>query len=81
MKDIAYRLRPRQVRIHASAEFTSDMAANLAAVFHQAQDERVVVNFSDRGVWAVTSAGTRVFIGATYIFESDQPDAAKPKIQ
>lgn len=82
MKDIAHRIRPRGVRIHASAEFTSDMADNLASIFKRnEQDERVVVNFSNMGIWAVTGHGVRVFIGATDIFDTDEYDATKSKVQ
>ncbi|MFN3275387.1 MAG: hypothetical protein ACK41U_12005 [Paracoccus sp. (in: a-proteobacteria)] len=82
MKDIAHRVRPRGVRIHASAEFTSDMADNLAAIFKRNElGEKITVNFSNMGVWAVTSRGVRVFIGATDIFETDHSDATKSKVQ
>lgn len=72
MKQIADRVRPRGVKIHASAEFTADMADNLVSIFQRTgDDERVTVNISNMGVWAVLDNGMRVFIGATEVFDQD----------
>lgn len=82
MKQIADRCRPRGVKIHASAEFTADMADNLASIFQRAgEDERVMVNISNMGVWAVLSNGMRVFIGATEAFDQDGHNDETAKVQ
>ena len=70
MKDICSKVRPRGVTIAAEANFTLDMAQNLVIMFsHLGEGEEVTVKFSNKGVWAVTPQGVRMFIGATEVFE------------
>ncbi|CAM3299876.1 hypothetical protein PANO111632_13020 [Paracoccus nototheniae] len=70
MRDICSRARPKGVTITAEANFTVDMAQNLVTMFsHLDEGEEVTVKLSNKGVWAVTPHGVRMFIGATEVFE------------
>lgn len=76
------RVRPRGVKIHASAEFTADMAENLVSIFQRTgDDERVTVNISNMGVWAVLGNGMRVFIGATEVFDQNGHNLETAQVQ
>nr|WP_111298312.1 hypothetical protein [Paracoccus saliphilus] len=82
MNQVADRIRPREVKVHASAEFTADMAENLCLVFQcMPEGERLVVSFSSAGVWAVTSQGRRIFIGSTEVFEVGTKNDERPHLQ
>lgn len=84
MVDITKKVQPRGVIISAEANFTVDMAQNLLSMFSHIQDgQEITVKFSNKGVWAVTPEGIRLFIGSTEAFEvgSDGRNAAKPQIQ
>lgn len=53
-------------RVLADAEFTLDMLRNLFVVFEATSDNQpILVEMSDRAVWAVTPEGQRMFIGDT----------------
>lgn len=84
MKDITARVRPKGVTIAAEANFTVDMALNLVTMFsHINEGEEVTVKLSNKGVWAVTPQGVRMFIGATQPFEvgDNGQDGTKPHVQ
>ena len=84
MADLTKLVRPRGVVIAAEANFTIDMAQNLLSMFAHVQDgQEVTVKFSNKGVWAVTPEGIRLFIGSTEVFEvgNHGQDAAKPHVQ
>lgn len=84
MADLTKRVQPRGVIIAAEANFTIDMAQNLLSMFSHLQDgQEITVKFSNKGVWAVTPEGIRLFIGSTEVFEvgSDGRNAAKPQVQ
>lgn len=84
MADLTKLVRPRGVIIAAEANFTIDMAQNLLSMFVHVQDgQEVTVKFSNKGVWAVTPEGIRLFIGSTEVFEVGKhgQDAAKPHVQ
>lgn len=71
MRNVADRVRPRDVKIHASALFTRDMAANLNLIFRELSDgSRVVVLFTSAGVWVELDNGARLFIGAEEAFKT-----------
>lgn len=71
MKNIADRVRPRNVKIHASAVFTRDMAANLNLIFDElSAGSRVVVMFTSAGVWVKLDNCAYLFIGATEPFKN-----------
>lgn len=83
MRDISNRVRPRGVTIAAEANFTVDMAQNLVTMFeHLGEGEEVTVKLSNKGVWAVTPQGVRMFIGSTEVFEvgSNGSDATTAQI-
>lgn len=83
MRDISSRIRPRGVTIAAEANFTVDMAQNLVTMFaHLGEGEEVTVKLSNKGVWAVTPQGVRMFIGSTEVFEvgSNGSDATTAQI-
>lgn len=78
MRDISSKVIPRSVTISAEADFTIDMALNLVTMFeHVAEGEAITVKFSDKGVWAVTPLGTRLFIGSTKPFEVGERNAGQ----
>lgn len=84
MMDITKRVQPRGVIIAAEANFTVDMAQNLLSMFSHLQDgQEITVKFSNKGVWAVTPEGIRLFIGSTEAFEvgNNGCNATKPQIQ
>ena len=82
MKQIADRVRPSGVKVHASAEFTRDMAENLCLLIQgMSEGERLVVSFTNAGVWAVTRQGLRVFIGSTEVFTKGERDGERPHVQ
>ncbi|MFD1481015.1 hypothetical protein [Paracoccus nototheniae] len=69
--------------IAAEANFTVDMAQNLVTMFeHLGKGEEVTVKLSNKGVWAVTPQGVRMFIGSTEVFEvgSNGSDATTAQI-
>lgn len=75
MRDVSSKVTPRSVAITAEANFTVDMALNLVAMFEQVgEGEEITVKFSNKGVWAVTPFGVRLFIGSTEVFEVGQHD-------
>lgn len=75
MRNVADRVRPRDVKIHASALFTRDMAANLNFIFRALSDgSRVVVLFTSAGVWVELDNGARLFIGAVEAFTASCQD-------
>lgn len=81
MDRISDKVRLRGVQIKASASFTADMAENLVSVFRQLDEgEQVTVNLSNKGVWAVTPQGIRLFLGSTEVFSASECDANE-KIQ
>ena len=84
MTDLTARVRPRGVVISAEANFTADMAQTLVSMFaHLQEGQEITVKFSNKGVWAVTPEGIRLFIGSTEVFEvgTNGQDAAKPHVQ
>lgn len=75
MRDVSSKVIPRSVTITAEANFTVDMALNLVAMFEQVgEGEEITVKFSNKGVWAVTPLGVRLFIGSTEVLEVGQHD-------
>lgn len=73
----------RGVVISAEANFTKDMAENLLSIFDRLRDDQeVTVKFSNKGVWAVTPEGIRLFIGSAEVFEAGygSSNAARPQI-
>lgn len=78
MDPIADKITPRGVTVFASAPFTSDMAKNLVTIFDNLTSEETVdVKFSNKGVWAVTPLGVRLFLGSTEVFSVGDDDAPK----
>lgn len=76
MDRISNKVQLRGVQIKASASFTADMAENLVSVFRQLDEgEQVTVNLSNKGVWAVTPQGIRLFLGATEVITNGDCDA------
>lgn len=81
MGTIADKVMPRGVTILASATFSADMAENLVTMFEQiGANEVIEVKFSNKGVWAVTPQGMRLFLGSTEEFSVGGGDEA-PKVQ
>lgn len=84
MADLTKVIRPRGVVIAAEANFTIDMAQNLLSMFaHLQEGQEVTVKLSNKGVWAVTPEGIRLFIGSTEVFEvgNNGQVGAKPHVQ
>lgn len=84
MTELTKSVQTRGVVVSAEASFTQDMAQNLVSIFaHLHEGQEVRVKFSNKGVWAVTPEGIRLFIGSTEVFEigSDGGNAAKPQVQ
>ena len=84
MAELTKSVQTRGVVVSAEASFTQDMAQNLVSIFaHLHEGQEVTVKFSNKGVWAVTPEGIRLFIGSTEAFEvgSDGANAAKPQVQ
>jgi len=84
MENLIKSIQTRGVVISAEANFTQDMAENLLSMFtHLEAGQEVTVKFSNKGVWAVTPAGIRLFIGSAEVFEVDSNgrNAAEPQVQ
>ncbi len=68
MKRPTVRAWPGPLAVKAQAEFTLDMLRNLVVVFEAAAEDRsILIEMGDRGVWAVTHDGHRLFIGQTAV--------------
>lgn len=82
MTSIADRVRPKGVKVRASALFTRDMATNLSMIFQDlSEGDRVSVLFTTAGVWAERDDSVRVFIGATEVFDAVNRGERRPRLQ
>ena len=82
MTSIADRVRPKGVKVCASALFTRDMATNLSMIFQDlSEGDRVSVLFTTAGVWAERDDSVCVFIGATEAFDIRNRDERRPRLQ
>lgn len=84
MPELTKKLVTKGVVIAAEASFTRDMAENLLSMFAHLDDgQEITVKLSNKGVWAVTPEGIRLFVGSAEPFEVEGSgsNAVKPSVQ